>query len=267
LEDDLKDQRRERRLQKIFAQDGRTVIVACDHAGFMGTVKGLEKPGQLITNVKEAGVDAILTTKGIARAFSSELSNLGLILRADGGASMRSPVMGSLSIVCSVDEACSLGAHAVICMGMIGFPEEPSSLHNLAELTEDGLRCGMPVMAEMLVKPKEGESVTPQDIGFAMRIGVELGADLIKASFARPVEDFRTALQACYRPTVVLGGEKAKDEREVLQGIADALEAGASGVAVGRNVWQHSNPAGICRALVALVHRGASVNEAMKEIK
>jgi len=262
----LKDRRKERRLHHIFAKDRRTVIVACDHAGFMGTVKGLEDPGRLIVNVKEAGVDAILTTKGIARAFSSQLKNAGLILRADGGASMRSPVMGSLSVICSLEEACTLGADAVICMGMIGFPEEPSSLHNLAELTTEGLRLGMPVMAEMLVKPKEGESVTPQDVGFAMRIGVELGADLIKASFARPVEDFRTALQACYRPVVVLGGEKAKDEREVLQGIAEAMQAGASGVAVGRNVWQHANPAGICRALVALVHGGAGVEEAMKEI-
>ena len=263
----MKDRKKERRLSHIFAKDGRTVIVACDHAGFMGTVKGLEHPGALIADVKDAGVDAILTTKGIASTFSSQLKNIGLILRADGGASLRSPVMGSLSVICSIEEACKLGADTVICMGMIGFPEEPSSLHNLAELTGEGLRLGMPVMAEMLVKPKEGESVTPQDVGFAMRIGVELGADLIKASFARPTEDFRTALQACYRPVVVLGGEKAKDEREVLQGIAEAMQAGASGVAVGRNVWQHANPAGICRALVALVHQGVSVDEAMKEIK
>lgn len=263
----MKDQRKERRLQRIFAKDGRTVIMACDHAGFMGPVKGLESPGKLIETVKEAGVDAILTTKGIARAFSSQLDNLGLILRGDGGASIRSPVMGNLTIICSVEEAVSLGADAIICMGMIGFPEEPSSLHNLAELTTGGLRWGMLVMAEMLVKPKEGESVTPQDVGFAMRIGVELGADLIKASFARPVDDYRTALQACYRPVVVLGGEKAKDEKEVLQGIAEALRAGASGVAVGRNIWQHPQPADMCRALVALVHGGASVDEAMKEIK
>lgn len=263
----MEDRRKEHRLHKIFSRDGRTVIVACDHAGFMGAVKGLEDPQKLIGSVKEAGVDAILTTKGMARAFSTQLRNLGLILRADGGASMRSPVMGNLSIICSVEEACQLGADAVICMGMIGFPEEPSSLHNLAELTTGGLRLSMPVIAEMLVKPKEGEIVTPQDIGFAMRIGAELGADLIKTSFARPVDDYRSVLQGCYRPVVVLGGEKAKDEREVLQGISEALQAGVSGVAVGRNVWQHSNPAGVCRALVALVHGGASVDEAMKEIK
>ena len=258
---------KELRINRIFAKDQRTVIVACDHAGFMGTVKGLEEPAKLIDAMVDSGVDAILTTKGIAQAFASKLGKLGLILRADGGASLRSPVMGNLSTLFSIEDACRMGADAVICMGMIGFPEEPSSLHNLAVLTADGLRWGMPVIAEMLVKPKEGEKCTPQDIGFAMRIGAELGADLIKASFARPVDDYKVALKACYRPVVVLGGEKAKDDREMLQGLQDALDAGVNGVAIGRNVWQHANPAGICRALVALVHGGASVDNALKEIK
>jgi DhnA family fructose-bisphosphate aldolase class Ia len=151
-------------------------------------------------------------------------------------------------------------------MGMIGMPEEPSSLQNLAALSSEAEKWGMPLIAEMLVQPKEG-SCTPQDVGFAMRIGVELGADIIKASFVRPIEDYREARKACYRPVVVLGGEKAKSEREMLQGIYDALEAGADGVAIGRNVWQHADPAGVCRALVALVHDGASVDEALKEIE
>jgi fructose-bisphosphate aldolase/2-amino-3,7-dideoxy-D-threo-hept-6-ulosonate synthase len=100
-----------------------------------------------------------------------------------------------------------------------------------------------------------------------MRIGVELGADVIKASSCGPLEAYRTALKACYRPVVVLGGEKVKNEQEMLQGIADALEAGASGVAIGRNVWQHKNPAAVCRALVELVHGSGRVEKALKEIK
>jgi DhnA family fructose-bisphosphate aldolase class Ia len=156
---------------------------------------------------------------------------------------------------------------SIICMGMIGYPEEPSSLQNLAEFTVQSLNWGIPVVAEMLVKAKEGGSVTPRDIGFAMRIGVELGADVIKASFARPVEDYRMALQSCYRPVVVLGGEKVKSEQEMLESIADALEAGATGVAIGRNVWQHQNPGGVSRALVELVHGSGRVEKALKEIK
>jgi DhnA family fructose-bisphosphate aldolase class Ia len=255
------------RLHRIFAKDNRTVIVACDHAGFMGPLKGLEQPGKLLDTLGETGVDAVLTTRGIAQSFSDRLGKLGLILRADGGSSMASPIMGTLRPLFSIEEACRLGADAVICMGMIGFPEEPSSLQNLAGFTADAVRWEMPVIAEMLFKPKEGVKTTVEDLAFAMRIGAELGADLIKASYLGPADSYRTALSSCYTPVVVLGGEKVKDETEMLQNIADALEAGSTGVAIGRNVWQHANPAGVCRALVELVHGSGSVEKALKEIK
>jgi DhnA family fructose-bisphosphate aldolase class Ia len=258
---------KEIRLHHIFAKDNRTVIVACDHAGFMGPLKGLEQPGKLLDQLVAGGVDAVLTTRGIAQSFRDQIGKLGLILRADGGSSIASPVMGTLRPLFSIEEACQLGADAVICMGMIGFPEEPSSLQNLAGFTADSEKWGMPVIAEMLVQPKEGERATVQDIAFAMRIGAELGADLIKASYAGPAEAYRNALGSCYRPVVVLGGEKVKDEMEMLQNIADALEAGANGVAIGRNVWQHVNPAGICRSLVELVHGSGRIEKAMQEIK
>jgi DhnA family fructose-bisphosphate aldolase class Ia len=254
------------RLNHIMARDGRTVIIACDHAGFMGPVKGLEQPGKLVDILVESGVDAILTTRGIAQRFGRQLGRLGLILRADGGSSSASPVTGTLSRLFSLEKACQLGADAVICMGMIGFPEEPSSLQNLAAFTAESDCWGIPVIAEMLVKPKEGPRATCDDLAFAMRIGVELGADLIKVSYSPPVESYSKALQSCYRPVVVLGGEKVNNDREMLQNISDALEAGASGVAIGRNVWQHANPAGVCRALVELVHGSGDVEKALKEI-
>ncbi len=258
---------KELRLGRIFGGDGRAVIVACDHAGFMGPVQGLEEPGKLLDTLAGSGIDAVLTTRGVAQRFAGKLGKLGLILRADGGASMASPVMGTLRPLFSMEDAVKLGADAIICMGMIGFPEEPSSLQNLAEFTAQSLTWGLPVVAEMLVKPKEGENTTARDIGFAMRIGVELGADVIKASFARPVEAYRSALQSCYRPVVVLGGEKVKNEAEMLEAIAEALEAGATGVAIGRNVWQHANPGGVCRALVELVHGSGRVEKALQEIE
>lgn len=258
---------KEIRLNRIFAKDKRTVIVACDHAGFMGPIKGLEEPGQLMDLLVDSGVDAVLTTRGIAQRFSDRIRKLGLILRADGGSSMASPVTSTLRPLFSIEDACRLGADAIICMGMIGFPEEPSSLQNLAGFTADADKWGVPVIAEMLVKPKEGDRATVQEIAFAMRIGAELGADLIKASYSGPTDAYRMALSSCYRPVVVLGGEKVKDEMEMLQNIADALEAGATGVAIGRNVWQHSNPAGICRSLVELVHGSGKVEKALKEIK
>ncbi len=199
---------KELRLRRIFGDDGRTVIVACDHAGFMGPVQGLEEPGKLLDSLAGTGINAVLTTRGVAEHFGGKFGGLGLILRADGGASMASPVMGSLQPLFTVEDALKLGADAVICMGMIGFPEEPSSLANLAGFTAQALPWGFPVIAEMLVKPKEGKTVTTRDIGFAMRIGAELGADVIKASFLRPIDSYHSALKSCYCPVVVLGGKK-----------------------------------------------------------
>lgn len=257
---------KEHRLRRIFATDQRSVIVACDHTGFSGPLPGLEDPGKLIDTLVDSGVDAVLTTMGIAQRYADRMGKLGLILRMDGGSSIRATDMGTLRNQFSMEDAVRLGADAVICMGMIGFSEEAASLANLTQLTAQSLAWNIPVVAEMLVKGKDGSPVAPQDIAFAMRIGVELGADIIKTSYTGPVEQYREALKSCYRPVVVLGGEKAKNETSLLESIADALDSGANGVAIGRNVWQHANPGGICRALVMLVHRGASVSQALKEL-
>ncbi|MBN1538308.1 MAG: hypothetical protein JW908_16345 [Anaerolineales bacterium] len=255
------------RMRRLFGENGRTVIIAFDHAAFMGPMRGLEDPGSLLDSIRNTGINAVLTTQGIARSFATRFGSLGLLLRADGGSSMRNPQMGDIHRIVSVEDAVRLGADAVVCMGMIGFPEETSSLLNLTELVSQAAVWNMPVMAEMLVKASENKEPTAEDIGFAMRVGVELGADIIKTPFAGPMEQYRKQMAACYRPVVVLGGAKVDDESGLLTSVAKALEAGASGVAIGRNVWQHGNPTGMCRALVALVHGGASVAQALTEIK
>ncbi|NMC11555.1 MAG: hypothetical protein GYA34_01590 [Chloroflexi bacterium] len=255
------------RKNRLFGEDGRTVIIAFDHAAYMGPMRGLENPGALLNAIRGTGVDAVLTNLGIARAFGSQFGKLGLMLRADGGSSTRNPQMGAIQRTVSVEDAVRLGADAVVCMGMIGFPEESSSLHNLTELVNQAAVWEVPVMAEMLVKPAQGKEPTPEEIGFAMRVGVELGADIIKAPFAQPQKQYREALSSCYRPVVVLGGAKVDDEAGLLASVAEALAAGASGVAIGRNVWQHANPAGMCRALVALVHGGVSPEQALQELE
>ncbi len=256
---------KEFRLRRIFAADQRTVIVALDHAGFMGPLPGLDKPGKLLTMLSECGADAVLTTIGIARAFSKNFGRLGLILRVDGGSTVRSPRNGTIEQLFSVKDAVRLGADAVVCMGMIGFPEEPSSLKNLASLSAEAAEWNMPVMAEMLVKT-EDQQPGVEDVHFAIRIGLELGADIIKTHYVGPIEKYQAALQECYRPIVVLGGLRGEED-ELLVSVYEALQAGAAGVAIGRNIWQHPNPGSICRALAALVHGGANVAQAIKELE
>jgi DhnA family fructose-bisphosphate aldolase class Ia len=255
------------RMGRIFGDDGLTVILALDHASFMGPMPGLEDPGAVLQAASSTGIDAVLTTFGIAKTFAASIGRMGLILRMDGGATMRSTNPGNLQRLFSVEDALRLGADAVACMGMIGYEEEAASLQVLSELTAQAEEWNMPVMAEMLVKSQGDGDLTAEDVGFAMRIGAELGADFIKTPYAPPIEQYRSAMQACYCPVVILGGAKTDDEADILEPVAEALEAGARGVAIGRNVWQHSDPQAMCCALISLVHGGATVAQALKEIR
>ncbi|MCC7361565.1 MAG: hypothetical protein IT317_18915 [Anaerolineales bacterium] len=251
------------RTRRLFGPDGRSVIVAMDHAMFMGPKAGLEDPGRLIESVAAAGADAVLTSYGVARTFGERLGRMGLILRADGGGTTRNPTPGDLRRVFGAADALRVGADAVIGMGMVGFNEEAASLRVLTDLVAECAPWNLPVIAEMLVAGADGKAATAADIGYAMRIGAELGADYIKTAYAGPPAEYREALRHCYRPVVVLGGGKADSDQTLLESVAEALDAGAAGVAMGRNVWGHRNPAGITQALVALVHGGASVTQAL----
>lgn len=159
-----------------------------------------------------------------------------------------------------------LAADAVAVMGFVGQPEESASLANLAALAGQCAPWGLPVLAEMLLVGAGGRPPTGDDVAFAARVVAELGADLVKVPYAGPGPAFRQAVAACPCPLVVLGGERAPDAAALLATIAQAMDAGASGVAIGRNVWQHAHPEGMMRALVALVHGGATVEGAAREL-
>lgn len=255
------------RKRRIFGPDGRAVIIAMDHSGYFGPLPGFEEPGPVLDAVVAAGADAILTTAGIAAGYAERFGRAGLIIRADGGSTRRDPNPPGQRQTFSVDQALRIGADAVACMGLIGFREEAASLRVLTDLAAECSRWGLLLMAEMLVRTGEGVPTTAHDIAFAARIGADLGADWIKTSYVGPPEAYRVVTRSCYRPVVILGGEQEGDERRVLSSVAGALEAGAAGVAIGRNVWQHPNPAGMTRALLTLVHGGATVDEALAELR
>ncbi|HHY93961.1 MAG TPA: fructose-bisphosphate aldolase [Firmicutes bacterium] len=261
---------KENRLRRIFAGDGRTLIVAMDHAGSMGPLPGLSEPGELLREVTTAGADAIMTTFGVARRFGKEMGRAALILRVDGGTSALGPrEKGHMSQVFRVTDALRLGADAVACMGFPGPDYESETLPYLAHLAGDCEEWGLPLLAEMLpwgFQPHP-ESRSPERVATAVRIGAEMGADIIKTQFVGDVETFRRQVIApCYVPVVVLGGSRMGSDAEVLETVASALDAGAAGVAMGRNIWQHPTPARMVAALGALIHGGATAGEALAEL-
>jgi DhnA family fructose-bisphosphate aldolase class Ia len=252
------------RMRRLFGPDGRTVIVAIDHAAYYGPQPGLEEPEKILNSAIRAGVDAVLATYGIAARFGGVMGRLGLILRADGGSTRLGS--GGIRRMFTAEDALRVGADAMVCMGLIGGPDESASLDVLTSLVRECGPWGLPVMAEMLLQKPQGQPLTPQDIAFAARVGVELGADLIKTNYVGTEAEFRRVTAECYAPIVMLGGEKTPDPQSMLQSVAEALRAGVAGVAIGRNIWQHANPEGMARALVAVVHGGATVPQAMKEL-
>lgn len=239
------------------------VIVAMDHGAISGPLRGIEHPSETIAGVIAGGADAVLTTYGVARAFARELSRVGLTLRVDGGRTDlgRKDAPGCMNF--SVEAALRLGADALAISAFPGSPDEVRSLEALAQTIEAAHAWEMPVMAEMVPGGFDSgpEFRTLESIALAARVGVELGADLIKCPY---VDGFERVARGVFAPVVILGGAKAGAEREMLAKIKAAIDAGGAGVAIGRNIWQAPDPAKMTAAVAAIVHGNASVEEAAR---
>ncbi len=251
-----------RRLNRIFRPSGRALIVAMDHGLLAGPSRGLEDPAELITRIVAGGADAVLTSYGIARHFARQLAPLGLILRVDGWATSlgKADFLGPLFY--QIEDALRLGADALALNGFPGIPHERTSLENIARAAGLAHPWGLPVMAEMVPGGFESgpEWRTVDNIALAVRVAAELGADFVKTPY---VAGFERVINTCYVPVVILGGAKRDSEQAMLADIKAAVDAGAAGVAIGRNIFQADDPAAMTAALSAIIHRDASVEQAL----
>jgi len=250
-----------RRLNHIFRPDGRALIVAFDHGLFSGPAKGMEQPQSTLEKIVAGGADAILTSYGVATRFATTLAPLGLILRLDGGGTLLGE-MGPGAQFYTVEDALRLGADAVAISAFPGGANEVDSLHMLARSVSKAHAWGIPVMGEMVPGGFDSgpEFRTAESIALAARVGAELGVDWVKIPYA---SGFDYVAETCYVPAVILGGAKKGSERAMLEDISQALQAGARGVAIGRNIFQADDPRAMTAAIAALVHENASVDEAM----
>jgi len=254
------------RLNHIFRQDGKALIVAMDHAALFGTMAGLETPGEVIRQVRRGGADAILTSFGVSRQFVKEIGGMGLILRVDGGVSSLAQERGPIQQIYQAQDALRLGADAVGAMGFPGSRFEAQTLPYLSDLIGQCREWNLPLMAEMLPGGFENpqELWTPENIADACRIGTELGADFIKTAYTGDVDSFARVVEQVYVPIVVLGGTRSEDPRDLLELVHGAMQAGACGVACGRNIYQCEDPVAMVQALAAIIHDSASVDAALE---
>jgi DhnA family fructose-bisphosphate aldolase class Ia len=246
-----------RRLRRIFSTDDKTIIVAMDHGNYLDRpMAGVSDPGRVIRETLAAGADAILTTFGTALRCSDALGRGGLILSVTDDV----PVADV-----AVERALQLGADALKAI-LYPFTGNRQNQANCERLGMECARWGLPFLVETVPGTFAAgpEMRTPEKIAAGARIGAECGADFIKTFYTGSPDSFRVVLENATLPVVVLGGERATEARDVLTQIHQAMQAGASGVAVGRNIWGHESPAKMTAAIAAIVHGNAGVDEAMR---
>ena len=250
------------RLDRIFGIDGRAVIIALDHGLIDGPCPGFERADETIAAIVAGGPDAILTSYGVARRFAAQLEGVGLILRSDGAVSnLGGPSTGSVGRFFGADDAIRVGADALAVTAFPGSDAEADTLRNLALTVGEAHSRDLPVMAEMVPGGFDSapEMRGPEAVAFAARLGAELGADFIKAPYC---DDFGRVTASTFAPVVILGGSKGT-EAATLANIRAALDAGAAGVAMGRNVFQSKNPTAMTKAVAAVVHADVTVEYAL----
>jgi DhnA family fructose-bisphosphate aldolase class Ia len=250
-----------RRLGHIFRPNGRALIVATEHAAIFGPGRGLERPGETIAKIVAGGADAIMTSYGIASHFARELSPVGLILRADGAPTKLGPDVAA-PVWFHVEEALRLGADALCVSAFPGHHTEGATLDNLASVTRRAHRWGLAVQAEMVPGGMGSgpEMRTMENVALAARVGIELGADWVKVPY---VAGFEQVTGSCFKPVVVLGGGRRSSEAEILAEVRAAMDAGAAGATIGRNIFEVDDPEAMTTALSAIIHADASVEQAL----
>jgi DhnA family fructose-bisphosphate aldolase class Ia len=250
-----------RRMNRIFRPDGRTLIVAMDHVGFMNKpLEGLVEPQSTVRECVANGADAIMTTLGTAKACLDDVRDAGLILTI--------PTAAQPATDKAVETALRIGADAV---KVLVYPfqanPEPSILAQI-RLSHDCEEWGMPLLSEPIPGgwTAGDEMRTPEVIAAGARVAAEAGADFVKTLPTADPADFQMVADNCPVPVVVLGGSKADNDRDLLETVKQAMDNGAAGVAMGRNVFSHKQPGAIVAALAAIIHEDATVEEALNEV-
>jgi class I fructose-bisphosphate aldolase len=257
------------RLERIIDRDSRkTVIIPMDHGVTVGPIEGLADMRTTISKVVAGGANAILMHKGIVRAGHRGAGrDVGLIIHLSGGTSL-SPDPNAKELVCTVEEAIKLGADAVSVHINLGAETDKEMLRQLGQVGERCSEWQMPLVAMMYTRgPKIQDEYDVQNVKHAARVGAELGADIVKVVYTGSVESFAGVVEGCPVPVVIAGGAKMGSDEEIFKMIEGALQAGAAGVSIGRNAFQHADPARMVQAMSKMVHHNASVKDAITTLK
>jgi 3-hydroxy-5-phosphonooxypentane-2,4-dione thiolase len=245
------------RLARIFnPKSGRTVMLAIDHGYFQGPTTGLERIDITIKPLVPFA-DALMCTRGILRSVINPECNNPVVMRASGGPSILKDLSNE-QIAVNMEDALRMNVSAVAVQVFVGAECETQTINNMTRLVDEGMRYGMPVLGVTAV----GKDLARDSryIGLASRMLAELGAAIIKTYYC---DDFDKVVAACPVPIIIAGGKKL-GEFEALSMARNAIDAGASGVDMGRNIFQSDAPEAMITAVRKVVHENMSAAQAFE---
>ena len=246
------------RLSRIFnPETGRTVMFAIDHGYFQGPTTGLERIDLKIVPLMPY-CDAIMLTRGILRTCVPPTLTKPVVMRCSGGPSILKELSDE-HLAVDIEDAIRMNVAAVTLQVFIGGQFESRSVHNLTKLVDMGMRYGIPTMAVTAV----GKDMVRDARYFrlACRICAELGANIIKTYYI--AEGFETVTASCPVPIVMAGGKKIP-ELDALTMAYNAIQQGAAGVDMGRNIFQSDAPKAMMQAVHKVVHENLKPKEALE---
>jgi fructose-bisphosphate aldolase/2-amino-3,7-dideoxy-D-threo-hept-6-ulosonate synthase len=247
-------------------KSGNFVTVPMDHGVTLGPVDGLNGIHETIDAIARGGGDSVLVHKGVVEhSFGDVDEEIGSIVHLNAATSV-GPDPNNKVMVGDVKRAVRLGADAVSVHINVGSETEPHQLQDLGRVADECDEYGMPLLAMTYVRGPDIEP-TAENVAHATRLGAELGADVVKTSYTGNPDEYERVIEGCPVPVVIAGGPKAETKREVLTDIREAMDVGARGVAMGRNVFQQDDVEAMTRAVSRVVHDGAPVEEALSEVE
>ncbi|MEM3192075.1 MAG: hypothetical protein QW292_08300 [Candidatus Parvarchaeota archaeon] len=238
------------RLNKIFGNDGKAFIVAIDHPTY-GEIRGLERLKPLIKNIKDGGTDGFLANPGAIVRVMLDFPNTGLIMTV--------PYIKEY-----VKYSSKIGVDAIK-TAYFGNPKmKEDDLDKISMMAAEAEEWGIPYVLELIPLDEQGKYIyNIETLKVICRIGAELGADIIKTVYAGPQEKFTDVIETSGVPVIIAGGEKMGSNSDFIKTIWEAMKGGAAGAAIGRNIWQSSNPKLISSIVWKIIHGQIELDEAL----
>ncbi|MGQ9587138.1 MAG: 2-amino-3,7-dideoxy-D-threo-hept-6-ulosonate synthase [Thermoplasmata archaeon] len=254
------------RLRRIFDQKSqKTVIIPLDHGVSLGPVKGIADIRNTVDKIAEGGASAIVVHKGLVPYVGPAIGDkLGLIVHISASTS-RSSDPNHKVLVAKADTALALGADAVSIHCNIGGDNEEKMVSDFGMVSDRCRELGLPLLAMVYPRGKNVQnSFDPELVKHCARLAAELGADVVKTNYTGSTESFREVVRGTPIPVVIAGGPRAKADQDVLRMVHEAMQAGAKGVSIGRNVFEHDDIAHMTRTIRRMVFEGMSPEEAYR---